>query len=132
MTRRLLAAMAIILLVVSVTGCGGSKTDTNTKTQTTTADLKASVKLIGGTTMEITNNDTFEWTSVKFEVNGQGLKSGYTYNLASVKPGATVKAPLNQFTLGNGTRFNPVTTKPLNFSIWCKTSRGNGWWYGAW
>ncbi len=37
-----------------------------------------------------------------------------------------------QFAKGDGTRFNPFTTKPQKFTIWCDTPRGNGFWGGGW
>jgi len=132
-SRRVRFAVSLgILLFFSVLAVGSSGGSSSTDTSSTVADLNAKVTL-SGATLSVTNDDSFDWSEVKFELNSQGLKSGYTYRVATVKAGQTVKLSLSDFTLGDGTRFNVLTTKPLNFGVWCKVPKGgNGSWYGGW
>jgi len=132
----IVSVLVIIILLLFVRscgdcmGCGDSSTKTTRTTpKTTTVDLKTSV-LFDGSQFIIVNLDDFDWTNVKLEVNSSGFKSGYILNTKKMEAGHTYTVGAMQFTKGDGTRFNPFTMKPLNFSIWCDTPEGNGFYYG--
>ena len=46
--------------------------------------------------------------------------------------GETYTVGAMQFAKSDGEKFNPITHKPLNFSIWCDTPKGKGFYYGSW
>lgn len=115
--------LAIFVMLALASG------DSSSTPASKTLDLNVKVTMTGGT-VSITNNDTFDWTNVKFEMNSQGLKSGYVYRTSRVKAGQTVQVSMSNFTLGDGTRFNILTTKALNFSVWCDVGNDHGFWYG--
>jgi len=96
-----------------------------------TIDLKASVRFTG-TQFVITNNNSFDWTNVKLEVNSGLLRGGFVLKTKRICAGETYTVRAMQFAKGDGNRFNPLTNKPLNFSIWCDTPEGKGFWYGSW
>ena len=90
-----------------------------------------------GTEFVISNLDKSPCQNARMKVNGQYTLEGYNLESAldsTVKTGtATVyRVGAGQFVKGDGSRFNPFTTKPLDFNIYC---RGNNeltsaTWYG--
>ena len=111
-----------------------TKSTSSTSTSSSTYDLKASVRFTG-TQFIITNNDNFDWTNVKFEVNSGILKSGFVLRIDRLRSGETYTAGAMQFAKGDGTRFNPISLKTQNFYIWCDTplyNQPHGSWYGSW
>lgn len=87
-----------------------------------------------GTRFAITNNNDYDWTNVRFEVNsGPGLPSGgYVLKHPPMQAGNIYSVEALQFCKADGTKLNPQTTKPQNFSIFCDTPAGpaTGSWYG--
>jgi hypothetical protein len=94
-------------------------------------ELNASVHFDGAQYI-ISNNDDFDWTNVKLEVNAGLLKGGYVYNVAILKKQQTYTIGSMQFAKGDGTRFNPYTMKAINIDIWCDTPKGKGAYHGKW
>lgn len=99
------------------------------RTSSATIDLEASVRF-DGSQFIITNQDSFDWTTVKLEVNSGLLTGGYVLKVKRLEAGHTYTVGALQFAKGDGTRLNPFTTKPQKFSIWCDVPRGKGFWYG--
>jgi hypothetical protein len=137
MSRSKTIIVSIVIVVIAVIiigrmGGGGSDSGTQEKKEESTITLNASVNFTG-TQFVITNNNDFDWTGVKLEVNSQGLRSGYVLKTARMSSGETYTVGAMQFTKKDGEKFNPGTYKPLNFSIWCDTPSGkNGHYYGGW
>lgn len=97
--------------------------------------LKASVKFYHTyrqTEFRITNNDDFDWTTVKLAVNSRGVKKGFVLKTARIKAGKTYCAETTRFAKVDGTWFNPYTMKHQDFLISCDTPEGKGYWYGGW
>jgi hypothetical protein len=46
--------------------------------------------------------------------------------------GATYTIGAMRFAKGDGTRFNPLATKPKSFTVSCDTPEGKGFWVGNW
>lgn len=89
--------------------------------------IHASVSF-NGTQFIITNNDSFDWTNVKFELNAGILKSGYILRENRIKSGHTYTVGALQFAKSGGERFNPFTMKPQSMFIFA--DEGNcelGW-----
>lgn len=80
----------------------------------------------------VTNNDDFDWTDVKLEVNAGLIRSGYIFKMRRMNAGATYTIGARRFVKGDGTRFNPLATKPQKFLIMCDTPKGKGFWSGDW
>lgn len=94
-----------------------------------------------GTEFVITNNDTFDWTNVRMEVNSKGIiKCGYEWktlsdDICNIQAGQKYAVGAIQFIKrgkGDGVRFNTFTTEPKDFHIFCDTPQGKltGFWHG--
>lgn len=79
-----------------------------------------------GERFAIINNNDYDWTNVRFEVNsGLGLPSGgYALKHPPMQAGNIYSVEALQFCKADGTKLNPQTTKPQNFSIFCDTPAG--------
>ena len=130
--------------VTTPVSTGESPPQKGTKSQQTTqrdasrksssvANLKASVRFTD-TKFMITNNDVFDWTNVKMEINGGLIRGGYVLKHPVMEAGQTYTVGAMQFAKGNGERFNPFTMKPNKFDIYSRDDRGiaKGLWIGGW
>jgi len=114
------------------TDSGESGSGSSSSSESSTEYLKCSVKYTG-TQFVITNNDSFDWSNVKLEINSSGLKSGYILQTSVIRAGQTYKVGAMQFAKKDGEKFNPFTHKALKFTVWCDTPRGkNGFYMGSW
>ena len=130
----LLVALGIIIFFIAIISIGGSGENKKTETTPPTSsiiDLNTSVNFTGEQFI-IINEDNFDWTDVKLEVNSELLKDGYVLKTKKMVAGETYTVGALQFAKGDGTRLNPFIIKVLNFSIWCDTPNGQGFWYGSW
>ncbi len=89
--------------------------------------LKAEIRF-DGSQFIITNNDNFDWTDVKFQLNEGIIRAGYRLNTDRVKAGHIYTVGVLQFAKPDGTRFNPITTKPQSMFIFCDQGSWNGEW----
>jgi ABC-type xylose transport system permease subunit len=121
----------IIIIIIGIGGIIGSLTpdDKTEEVPSSIVDLKASV-VFDGAQFIITNNDNFDWTNVKFEVNSGIFEGGYVLRASKVDAGGTYTVGALQFAKGGGERLNPFTHKVQSISIWCDTPKGNGFWFG--
>lgn len=111
---------------------GGSTTPVPTKQSTFNAGVNFT-----GTQFVISNLEKYACENARMKVNGDYSLDGYNLESAldsTVKTGtATVyKVGAGQFTKGDGTRFNPFATKPLNFSISCRGNNELSSAFGYW
>lgn len=81
----------------------------------------------------IANQDQRDWTNCRFTVNGdyrfppeQGLLGSETKVVAKIGANTIYDIDVGELTLKDGTRFNPFTLKPKNFSASC--DNGFGYW----
>ena len=112
----------------SSSGSGGSRSSSSSSS---IVDLNASVSF-SGSQFVIVNNDSFDWTNVKLEINPKTFSSGYVLKTDRMSAGETYTVGAMQFAKSDGEKFNPFTHKALKFSIWCDTPKGNGSYYGSW
>ncbi len=82
-------------------------------------DFKASVRFTG-TQFVITNLDDLDCQNAKMEINGGIFKGGYVYEGYILEAGKTYEVGALQFAKSDGTRFNPLETKPKDFFIMCR------------
>ena len=106
----------------------GSSSSKNTAPAT--KDLSGKVNFSNGQ-FNITNQGTEDWKSCWFSVNG---KYNYPTNapyvrLDIVKAGKTISIGAEEFTLKDGTRYNPFALRANNFSASCEP---NGFGYWTW
>lgn len=81
-----------------------------------------------GTQFVVININDFDWTNVKLRVNGK-----YIFKTQRIKTYESYTVGAMLFTKSSdGTRFNPLTMKPLRFNISCDTPEGRGYWQGEW
>lgn len=80
------------------------------------ANLSATVNFNGGQFV-ITNRDNSEWRDITCDVNGGLVSSGYRYRMARLKPGDPAVVGALEFAKSDGTRLNPLATKPVKFVI---------------
>jgi hypothetical protein len=79
--------------------------------------LHAAVRFTGATFV-LSNLDRTEWTDVVVDLNPPGRFSrGYQVHLARLGPGETREIGAMQFARADGTRFNPVQTRPTGVEV---------------
>lgn len=125
----------MILLVVGLSSSsskeGGKQTSTSKPTPTPERDFKASVDFTGSQFV-ISNLDELDCVNAKMEINGGILSGGYVLDGYTLEKGQTYTVGAMQFTEKDGTRFNPLNTKPKNFFISCRGNNDLNYasWYG--
>jgi hypothetical protein len=75
----------------------------------------------------VENGDPFAWGNCQLSLNAQGISSGYTRELAAIKPGITDAALIEsgEFTDGDGRHFDPATQQVATLDIACETPQGH-------
>lgn len=94
-------------------------------------ELNAAVRF-DGKQFTITNKDSFDWNSVKMEINGGIFSGGYELKTDVMKAGQTYTVGSMQFADSDGKRFNPFQMKPQKFVIAADTSSGRLVYVGGW
>ncbi len=99
----------------------------SSRTSAAIIDLEASIKF-DGIQFVLQNQDSFDWTNVKLEVNRGLFARGYVLKVTRMEAGYIYTLGASQFAKGNGTRLNPIKVVPGKFSIWCDVPGGRGFW----
>ena len=75
----------------------------------------------------VENGDPFAWGNCQLSLNAQGISSGYTHELAAIKPGITDAALIEsgEFIDGDGRHFDPATQQVATLDIACETPQGH-------
>ncbi len=72
---------------------------------------------------QVTNNEGYNWTDCRFEINGGVISSGYEYKTSSgIKAKDVLTIPFSEFTK-DGERFNFFEQKPEKLFVACNTSK---------
>jgi hypothetical protein len=88
--------------------------------------LKASVNF-DGYQFKIVNKNDFVWKNVDIKINWRTKGGGYTYKSAvNFIPNGKYTIGASMFAKRDGTRFNPLQTKPQTVVIQCDTEKGKG------
>jgi len=85
---------------------------------------------VQGSTLRLTNQDSFEWTNVGLVLNDCELDGGYTCHLARLPEGTRVELALASFTIRDRYPFDPRTTKAFHVSLQRKIPQRWGTWSG--
>lgn len=99
-----------------------------------TVSLKAEVRF-DGQNFIIVNKDHFPWKNVRMELNSplSLFSFGYILWVKQMIPNKVYTFHAGEFCKKDGTRFNPLLIKPLNFAITCEAyASWRGEWYGEW
>lgn len=119
----------LLFLIVLVVGAGILLSDDETKIETSQPAKTLSARIrFDGTQFTITNNNTFNWTNVKFELNSGILKGGYILRQGRIKAKNTYTVGALQFAKSDGTRFNPFTMKPQSIFIFADQGSCDLYW----
>jgi len=125
-------AAGIILLGLAIFGTCAICICTAPTEDNAQVDLNATIRF-DGSQFIIVNNDSFDWLNVKFELNAEGLKSGYILTYPLIEAGMTYTVGAMQFAKPDGTRFNPFLMKPIGVFVSCDTPDGKkGYYSGKW
>ena len=83
----------------------------------------------------VTNEDSFDWTNVRFRIIAQSQGSFSTPTIPRVVAGQMYPVSIGEFAGDDGTRLDPqqlsVEEGVLMLSIGCDTPRGDGTWSGS-
>ena len=127
----IVVVFVVLAFIGALVDSDSGSSSSSRSSRSSTADLNAAVRFTG-TQFVIQNNDSFDWTNVKLEVNAKGFSSGYVLNVPRISAGQTYTVGAMQFAKSDGERFDPFSHKALTFTIWCDTQRGNGFYSGKW
>src|SRR5215472_3520925 len=77
--------------------------------------------------LRVQNGDPFVWTNCELSINAQGISSGYTHQVETIRPGITEAALLasSEFVDGDGRRFDPAAQQVATLNIACETPQGH-------
>jgi hypothetical protein len=96
-----------------------------------TTQLRASVSF-DGRYFVISNLDDYDWKYVKLQINSGLLGGGYSLKTRMVDAGSTIYMDSIEFADVGGNHPARDQIKPQNFTIWCDTPCGYGYWYREW
>jgi hypothetical protein len=89
-----------------------------------------------GVQLTVKNEGATDWLDVRCVLNRSGFFAhGFEYRVKRLDAGQSFKVSARQFTLEDGTRFDPIRTKPTSMAISAKIDSLNGteaFYYGAW
>jgi hypothetical protein len=76
--------------------------------------------------LRVQNGDSFAWASCQLSINAQGISSGYTREVETIRPGITEAALIDsaEFVDGDGRRFDPATQQVATLDVACETPQG--------
>ncbi len=124
------ALVIIIVAIIVVISILSPKKDGNNSSGSSPS-LNAEVRF-SGTQIIIKNNDSFDWSNIKIELNAGMLDSGYYYEGGSIGAGQTATIGILNFAKSNGERLNPILIKPRTATILADSPNGRAAYSGKW
>lgn len=135
-----------LFIIAAIAGGGDENKSTNTTTQTTTQKAAEPTKApeptkettheldfdvrFNALAFQITNNEEKAWDFCNLEINSGIIKGGWKYENQGFSAKEVVILPFNEFTKGDGERFNSFDTKPKKLTISCEdTNKKRGFNY---
>ena len=75
----------------------------------------------------VENRDPFAWSGCELSINAQGVSSGYSRKVETIRPGITEAALLAsaEFIDADGRPFDPAAQQVASLDIACETPRGH-------
>jgi hypothetical protein len=126
------AGCLVLLIIIGALYFSCSTPSVNQPTNQSTPapsqiELKAVLNYNNGR-FTINNNDSFNWTNVKFKLNDV-----YKLQAAVIEARGTYTVGSKRFVKDDGTMFDPMSIRPTGMTIWCDTPQGaKGFYYGKW
>ena len=76
--------------------------------------------------LRVQNGDSFAWSNCELSINAQGISSGYTHPVATIRPGITTAAMVAsaEFVDAEGHSFDPATQQVATLDVACETPQG--------
>ena len=126
----LIIIIGLVIFISIINSYNSKSSSSSSKKYPLSADVKTSNLIV-----EVTNNDSFDWTNCKLIMNFSGsydTGSYYQATIGTIAPNTLRTYRLNDF-IKNGTteRFNPYTEAMGNLEIDCQTPDGEGLWVSA-
>ena len=77
--------------------------------------------------LRVQNGDSFPWSNCELSINAQGISSGYTHPVETIRPGITEAAMVAsaEFVDGEGHSFDPATQQVATLDVACETAQGH-------
>ena len=125
-TKKTIGCLIFIILVVVAAFIIGNFMSSDSDETGTIPDLKAKATY-NDWKINIINLDSYDWNNVKIELN-----KDYKIELGHIKTETLVSIDVVEFVKSDGTRFNPLTTKPVEIFIRADTPHGRGYYTGSW
>ena len=131
-----LQAVVIIILICVALFSGTSKRASKSIETRTTEDssirLNAKVTYTGAQFV-ISNNDSYDWMNVELQIRSETIGSNFNFRVSKISAGQTYTVRATEFSIEDGTHFNPYKMKPKRFRIWCESpNRENGSYSARW
>lgn len=130
-----LEALVIIILICVILFSGTSNKKPKlleASTETSSVRLIAKVTYTGAQIV-ISNNDSYDWINVELQITSESPGSNFHLRVLKIPAGTTQTLRAAEFTMEDGTCFNPYTMKPKRFWISCETpNRVNGSYFAGW
>jgi hypothetical protein len=135
------AVLTVAFLLISLMWIDNAQTHSLSYTFpcTTSSILKAYVQFTG-TQFLIINKNQFDWNNVHIEINTDSSQNHHLHGTIepnafmlmapTIDSGEAYPIEVTQFRRDDGTKLDPVTTRPENIKIWSDTPDGRGFWYG--
>jgi len=97
-----------------------------------TVRLNAKVTFAGAQLI-ISNNDSFDWESVKLEISSGVFGESFGLSVPKISAGQTYAVEAAEFRRKDGARFDPASTRPQKLWIRCDTpEKENGSYVAGW
>lgn len=110
--------LTVVLIFITMGIIGSALSNSSGGNVNKKTDFKASAYFTG-TQFVISNEDSQDCQSARVIINIT-WNGGYTLEGYNLEKGQTYTVGAGQFTLSDGTRLNPFTTKPKSISITCQ------------
>src|SRR6266516_5022302 len=135
------AVLTVSFLLIPLTWVDNTQTHSLNYTFpcTTSSILKAYVRFTG-TQFLIINKSQFDWANIHIEINTDSSQNhhlrgtidptAFVLTVSTINSGEAYPIEVTQFRREDGTKLDPVTTRPENIKIWSDTPHGRGFWYG--
>jgi hypothetical protein len=135
------AVLIVAFPLISLMWVGNAQTHSLNYTFpcTTSSILKAYVRFTG-TQFLIIDKNQFDWANIYIEINTHSRKNHHLHGtidcnafrlmVPKIDIGEAYPIEVTQFRRDDGTKLDPVTTRPENIKIWSDTPYGRGFWYG--
>ncbi|OGP68655.1 MAG: hypothetical protein A2169_05330 [Deltaproteobacteria bacterium RBG_13_47_9] len=125
--------ITILICIVLFSGTSNNKPKLlEASTEISSVRLNAKITYTGAQFV-ISNNDSYDWINVELQITSESPGRNFHLRASKIPAGTTHTLRAAEFTMKDGTCFNPYTMKPERFWISCETPhRENGSYFAGW